>query len=615
MLEAAEAAVRAVEGDTEEGRTVQSEGRASSEGLVKTDSAKPSSTLFIRGLHPATTSAELEDVFSEVGPLKLAFVVKAGSGGSAGGIEAGDGSASAAPAGQSNRGIGFVTFALQQDAEKAFESAKPKVGGGIRVRDKLVRVEYAQPKPSRKERATKARDADGLAEGSVGAQRKRKREDAAEQKARKEPKKLPILPRRDPNAPNTVILTGLPSDLTKKALYKKVRKTGDVREVIFPLEDDPSKAVIITSSPFHASTVSKKLDKHIFKGSLVSATVKVKPRSEAHMTALSGPGAITKGSRLIVRNLPFKTTKDTLRLLFEQFGRVLEVDLPTLASEMVEKPSAFPRIRGFAFVWMATIDEANEAIKGANGTTINPSGKPDGGRVIAVDFALSKKEYVEAEKAQAQNQLDQPTNDSIGEENLLDAGDSEDESDEGDHGGDVMDEDDASDDDLGGGSESEQQALPSTDSTIFVRNLLFETTEDSVYQLFRRYGPLRYARITTDYATGRSRGTAFVCFHRQADAEQCLKDAKIVAESSGQEQLVQMNGKNPFKIPSVLSVFSKGDDLQAKFTLDGRILNVTKAVSRDEADELKVQGESSKKLKDKRNTYLMKEGGECRDWS
>jgi hypothetical protein len=40
----------------------------------------------------------------------------------------------------------------------------------------------------------------------------------------------------------TVVLKGLGKDITKKHIYKKVRKVGDVKEVIYPVIAQPSES-------------------------------------------------------------------------------------------------------------------------------------------------------------------------------------------------------------------------------------------------------------------------------------------------------------------------------------------------------------------------------------
>lgn len=42
----------------------------------------------------------------------------------------------------------------------------------------------------------------------------------------------------DPNAIRTLILSGLPADLTKAVLWKKVRKANDKAELVYPVEGE-----------------------------------------------------------------------------------------------------------------------------------------------------------------------------------------------------------------------------------------------------------------------------------------------------------------------------------------------------------------------------------------
>lgn len=57
---------------------------------------------------------------------------------------------------------------------------------------------------------------------------------------------------------------------------------------------------------------------------------------------------------------------------------------------------------------------------------------------------------------------------------------------------------------------------------IFVGNLDFNSTEESVRSLFERYGVVNSARIMTDRDTGRSRGFAFVEMENEAEADQAI---------------------------------------------------------------------------------------------
>ena len=57
---------------------------------------------------------------------------------------------------------------------------------------------------------------------------------------------------------------------------------------------------------------------------------------------------------------------------------------------------------------------------------------------------------------------------------------------------------------------------------IFVGNLSFRATKESVRELFERYGAVTSARIMTDRETGRSRGFAFVEMSNSEEADKAI---------------------------------------------------------------------------------------------
>jgi nucleolar protein 4 len=67
-----------------------------------------------------------------------------------------------------------------------------------------------------------------------------------------------------------------------------------------------------------------------------------------------------------------------------------------------------------------------------------------------------------------------------------------------------------------------------------------------------------------------------------------------------------MAKKNPFTLLTVDPSSSRA----ARLVLQGRTLDVTRAVSRDQAEKLRENGERAREKKDTRNLYLMREGGE-----
>ena len=57
---------------------------------------------------------------------------------------------------------------------------------------------------------------------------------------------------------------------------------------------------------------------------------------------------------------------------------------------------------------------------------------------------------------------------------------------------------------------------------IFVGNLNFRATEESLRAIFERYGVVNSARIMTDRDTGRSRGFGFVEMANDSEADQAI---------------------------------------------------------------------------------------------
>jgi cold-inducible RNA-binding protein len=81
-------------------------------------------------------------------------------------------------------------------------------------------------------------------------------------------------------------------------------------------------------------------------------------------------------NRLYVGNLAFHTTEDSVQRAFARCGNVSEVKL------VIDRESG--RSRGFAFVSMATDEEANAAIQALNGADLD-------GRALKVNLAEERR--------------------------------------------------------------------------------------------------------------------------------------------------------------------------------------------------------------------------------
>ena len=66
---------------------------------------------------------------------------------------------------------------------------------------------------------------------------------------------------------STMVLTGLPSGVTKKQIYKRCRKVGDVTSITYPVDGrDSDTALVQYSNHQAATTATSALNGKIFKG-------------------------------------------------------------------------------------------------------------------------------------------------------------------------------------------------------------------------------------------------------------------------------------------------------------------------------------------------------------
>jgi len=289
---------------------------------------------------------------------------------------------------------------------------------------------------------------------------------------------------------------------------------------------------VLFSDPKTAQDAIKKLHAHVFKGSIISATLKKrvdnlqKPiaSTSAHAST-SSPStksqpdpmvAPSRANRLIIRNLPFDIKEDDIKATFLPYGPIHSIDIPQTED---------CRAKGFAFVWMMSKGDAQRALEKCNGTKIRAGVaaqlvqakqkkkkqvrveekmskekarkeqeqaevEVEGvERVIAVDWALSKDRW-EEEKAKIDVAEDVETGEDDGDSDSGEGSESEDgsrsglgsdEEEDSDSGecssGSSGDEDEV---DLGEGPQKPQLPPPEAGTTLFVRNIPFEATEDEL---------------------------------------------------------------------------------------------------------------------------------------
>nr|POE47358.1 putative rna-binding protein c4f6.14 [Quercus suber] len=300
--------------------------------------------------------------------------------------------------------------------------------------------------------------------------------------------------------------------------------------------------------------------------------------------------------RLIVRNLPWTIKNESqLTKLFLSFGKVKQAYIPRIGG-------AGGLSSGFGFVVMRGRKNAEKALESVNGKEVD-------GRTLAVDWAVDKETYEsltkdgvsEAEKEEAnESEVDEDItegeDDGDGDEDTL----SDEDEDEGDEGHDAEDDIDI---EIDGEKVTENDKTDDRSNTLFIRNLPFTCKDEDLEDHFTRFGSTRYARVVMDYETGRSKGTGFICFYNKDDADTCIRNAPRKPVLSQVEK-----AKESQTHASLLQ--NDATDPSGQYTLDGRVLQVSRAVNKQEASRLSEDGVAhrSKRDKDKRRLYLLSEG-------
>jgi len=305
--------------------------------------------------------------------------------------------------------------------------------------------------------------------------------------------------------------------------------------------------------------------------------------------------------KLIVRNLPW-TIKNPKQLekLFLSYGKVKQAYIPRKSGGLMA---------GFGFVLMRGRPNAEKAIAGVNGKEVD-------GRTIAVDWAVKKEDYEkgadgeeEDEEAGAEQEDDDEEGsdggvhmDADDDESVGDDKDPEDEDDMDDDEDEDEDEDEDMDEDMED-EEPKQHREEDKSATLFIRNLPFNCTDEDLEDHFTQFGSVRYARVVMDHATGRSRGTGFVCFYDPKDAYGCLREIPMRTGANAQEPTNKLSSG-----PSVLQ--NTETDPTGRYTLDGRVLQITQAVEKNQANKFTEEGNAhrDRRDKDKRRLYLLSEG-------
>ncbi|KAH9325989.1 hypothetical protein KI387_006167, partial [Taxus chinensis] len=217
--------------------------------------------------------------------------------------------------------------------------------------------------------------------------------------------------------------------------------------------EDFSEGEVLESEEFAQGEISES-DEQI--GGDVEAVAEGQPEqsSEGEGSYDQNYPPIPEGTKLYVGNLPFDIDSEELARIFEESGVV----------EMVEViyDKATERSRGFAFVTMSTVEEAEAAIQRFRGSEV-------GGRPLRVNFPEVPRGGARSiqPRSYTNNYVDSP-------------------------------------------------------HKVYVGNLPFSTTSDALRSAFDKIGNVLGARVVFDRETGRSRGFGFVTFSSEADVDAAI---------------------------------------------------------------------------------------------
>ncbi|CDF35382.1 unnamed protein product [Chondrus crispus] len=511
---------------------------------MSTPEAHPT-TLFVRNLKPVTTKADLDSHFGGVGPLRRTLIVTDHSNGLC-------------------KGFGFVHYALADDANTALSSLN-----GSMLHGRRIALHFARPRQRGKA------DEDGGLVPRLPCPKDKPGKQAGKLKGTL-PMRTVLLKRRD----GTEI-----SEEEARGAFASNRKPDSVLLVA-----DGKEARCTFTSWAEAGK---------------AAAVAHSNTLDACIEAMKGG----KGTRLIVRNLPFRVNLHEIRNAFSKYAPVRELRLePPRALKSFKDKDIAPAAQdepdktvvdcaGFGFVEYFLVADSKFALSKLNGAKV-------GGRIIAVDLALGKSDYIK--------RLD---NDHSDEEKRKEAGTKLQGTEEQDS--DVLESDSES---SSSGSDSDGPdvtlhttiahqknqkskshnvekekitvaAKPAVSSeteltrTVFVRNLLFETSASELWKaMSTEFGPVEQAVLVKDRVTGRPRGTAFVRFVMESGADKAVHQAGEGDKS---------HSKSALRGPQA-----------GGFVLQGRSLLIAKAVDRSKAKVLSEIESQGTKKDDPRNLRL-----------
>ncbi len=163
--------------------------------------------------------------------------------------------------------------------------------------------------------------------------------------------------------------------VTEQDLYDLFGQSGEVLSAKIPLRREDGKprgfAFVEMGSLSEGQQAIQQLNCYFLQGRDLVVDFQDENRGAGNGGSASLSSGSSKSNKLFVRSLSYNATEHDLENLFQQVGQVLSVKIPT------DRDTGEPK--GFGFVEMASVDEAEQAIQSLNHTNL-------GGKEIVIDF-------------------------------------------------------------------------------------------------------------------------------------------------------------------------------------------------------------------------------------
>ncbi|KAG6709435.1 hypothetical protein I3842_06G132300 [Carya illinoinensis] len=346
-------------------------------GESRAESEHCPSTLFVSNLPYSFTNSQLEETFSDVGPVRRCFMV----------MQKGS---------TEHRGFGFIQFAVAEDANRAIE-----LKNGSSVGGRKIAVKPAKRRASLEQRRSKA---DQVVQSNEIAKLKNDKAGSASvaEKPASFTDEKPVEAGTETtisSAPadkgassekqkvaRTVIFGGLLDADMAEEVHKQAKEIGSVCSVTYPLpkEDLDQHGLIQDGCKMDASAV-------------LYTSVKSAHASVA-MILKQTEGEDDLQRTIFINNLPFDLNNEEVKQRFSGFGEVQSF-VPVL-HQVTKRP------RGTGFLKFKTTKAASAAVTAANvGSGLGICLK---GRQLTVLKALDKKSAHDKELEKAKNEVHDP---------------------------------------------------------------------------------------------------------------------------------------------------------------------------------------------------------------